>query len=120
MYGFSNLKGNQAPKHSEKIWFGNAISQKNGDIDHIPRINNPSNIIKKEMKDNTQFRNLKDSMMVSLRAFLKYSHNVRTQIISSNKILPYYPVILEHIVPDILELKTGVTEHVVPKYLELQ
>ena len=59
-------------------------------------------------------------MMVSLQEFLKYNHNVPTQIISANKILPYYSIQLEHIVPDTLELKTGVPEHVVPKILELQ
>ena len=59
-------------------------------------------------------------MMVSLQAFLKYSHNVPTHIISTNKLIPYYCIRLEHIVPDSLELKTGVPEHVVPNILELQ
>ena len=54
------------------------------------------------MKDNTHFRNLRDSMMVSLQAFLKYNHNVPTHIISANKILPYYSIRLEHIVPESL------------------
>ena len=59
-------------------------------------------------------------MMVSLQAFLKYSHNVPTHNISAKKILPYYSIRSEHIIPDSLELKTGVPEHVVPDILELQ
>ena len=74
----------------------------------------------KEMKDNTHFRNLRDSMMVSLQAFLKYNHNVPTHIISSNKLLNYYSIRSEHIVLDSQELKTGVPEQVVPNILELQ
>ena len=57
-------------------------------VEHIPGIINPSDIFTKEMKDNTHFRNLRDSMMVSLQDFLKHSHNVPTHIISANKILP--------------------------------
>ena len=72
------------------------------------------------MKDNTHFRNLRDKMMVSLQAFLKYSHNFPTHIISANKILPYYSIRSEHIVPDSLELKTRVPEHVVVNLLELK
>ena len=60
---------------------------KDVDVDQIPGIINPSKIFTKEMKDNTHFRNLRDSMMVSLQAFLKYSHNVTTHIISANKLL---------------------------------
>ena len=93
---------------------------KHVDVDHIPVIINHSDIFKKEMKDNMYFRNIRDSMMVSLQAFLKYSHNVPTHIISANKILPYYSIRSEHIVPDSLELKTGIPEHVVPNVLELQ
>ena len=52
------------------------------------------------MKDNTHFRNLRDSMMVSLQDFLKYSHNIPSHIISSDKILTYYSIQSEHIVPD--------------------
>ena len=65
---------------------------KDVDVDHILGIINPSNIFTKEMKDNTHFRNLRDSIMVSLQAFLKYSHNVNTHIISANKILLYYSI----------------------------
>ena len=72
------------------------------------------------MKDNIHLRNIRDSMMVSFEAFLKYSHNFPTRIISDNKILPYYSIPSEHIVPDSLELKTGVIEHVVQKILEFQ
>ena len=93
---------------------------KNVEVEHIPGIINPSDIFTKEMKDNTHFRNIRDSMMVSLQGFLKYSHNVPTHIISANKILPYYSIRSEHIVPYSLELKTGIPEHVVPNILELQ
>ena len=93
---------------------------KDVDVDDIPIIINPSDIFTKEMKYNTHFRNLRDSMMVSLQAFPKYSHNVATHIISANRILPCYSIQSEHIVPDSLELKTGVPEHVVPNILELR
>ena len=43
---------------------------KDMDFEHIPGIIIPSNIFTKEMKDNTHFRNLRDSMMVYLQAFL--------------------------------------------------
>ena len=72
---------------------------KDVDIEHIPGIINPSNIFTKEMKDNTHFRNIRNSMMVSLQAFLKYNHNVPTHIISAYKILPYYSIRLKYIVP---------------------
>ena len=61
---------------------------KDFNVDHIPGIINPSDIFKKEMKDNTHFRNLRDSMMVSLQAFMKYSHKSPTHIVSGNKPLP--------------------------------
>ena len=60
-------------------------------IEHIPGIINPSDIFTKEIKDNTHFRNLRDSMMVSLQAFLKYNHNVPTHIISDKKSFPTIP-----------------------------
>ena len=44
---------------------------KDVDVEHIPGIINPSNIFTKLIKDNTHFRNLRDSMMVYLQAFLK-------------------------------------------------
>ena len=93
---------------------------KDVDVDHIPGIINPSNILTKEMKDNRQFRNLRDSMMVYLQAFLKYSHNVPTHIIYTNKLLPYYSIRSEHVVPDSLELKTGVPQHIITNILEPQ
>ena len=92
---------------------------KDVDFDHIPGIINPSNIFTKEMKDNKHFRNIRDSIMVSLQAFLKYSHNMPIHIISANKLLPYYSIRSENIVSDSLELKKGVPEHVVPNILEL-
>ena len=93
---------------------------KDFDVDHIPGIINPSDIFTKEIKDNTQFRNLRDSMMVSLQAFMKYSHKVTTYIIYGNKPLPYYSIGSEDIVRDSLELKPGISEHVVPNILELK
>ena len=65
---------------------------KDVDVAHIPGIINPSDIFTKEMKDNTHFRNIIESMMVSIQAFLKYNHNIPTHIISANKILPYYSI----------------------------
>ena len=47
-------------------------------------------------------------MMVSLQAFLKYSHNVPSHIIYAEKLLPYYSIRSERIVTDSLELKTDV------------
>ena len=64
-------------------------------VEHIPGIFNPSDIFTKEMKDNTHFRNIRDSMVVSLQAFLKYNHNVPTHMISADKILPYYSIRLK-------------------------
>ena len=64
----------------------------------------------KEMKDNTHFRNIRDFMMVSLQAVLKYNHNVPTHIISANKILPYYSIRSKHRVPESLELKLGIIQ----------
>ena len=87
---------------------------KDVDVNNIPGTTNPSEIFLKEMKDNTHFRNIRDSMMVSLQSFLKYIHNVSIHIISTTKILPYYSICSEHIVPEIIELKIGVSEHVVP------
>ena len=72
------------------------------------------------MKDNTLFRNLRDSMMLYLHVFLKCNHNVPTHIIYAYKILPYYFIRSEHIVSESLDLKTGVPEHVIPNILELQ
>ena len=64
---------------------------KDVDVEHITGIINPRNIFTKEMKDNTHFRNLRDSIMVSLQAFLKYNHNVPTHIISAKKSFPTIP-----------------------------
>ena len=93
---------------------------KDVEVKHIPGIINPSKTFTKEVKDNTHFRNIIDSMMVSLQSFLKYSHNVPTHTISGNKILPYYSIRSEDIVPDSLELKTCVPEYVVTNILKLQ
>ena len=90
------------------------------DVEHIPVIINPSDIFTKDMKDNTHFINLRDSTMVSLKVFLKYSHNVPSHIIFAGKILPYYFIQSEHIVPDSLELDSSVPEHIDPNILEIQ
>ena len=63
---------------------------KDVDKEHIPGIINPSNIFTKDIKDNTQFRNTIDSMMVSLQDFLKYCHKFPSHIIYAAKLLPYY------------------------------
>ena len=81
---------------------------KDVNVEHIPGIINPSDIFTKEMKDNTHFRNLRDSTMVSLQAFLKYNHNDTTHIISAKNILPYYSIRSKNIVPESLELKFGI------------
>ena len=83
---------------------------KDVDVEHILGIINPSDIFTKEMKDTTHFRNLRDSIMVSLQAFLKYNHNVPTHIISANKILPYYSIRSKHRVAESLELKPGIRQ----------
>ena len=85
---------------------------KDVDVEHIPGIINPINIFTKEMKDNTHFRNLRDSMMVSLQAFLNYNLNFPTHIISAKTILPYYSIRSKKIVPESLELKSGVRQTV--------
>ena len=83
---------------------------KDMEVENIPGIIIPSNIFTKEMKDHTHFRNLRDSMMVYLQAFLKYNHNVTTHIISANKIHPYYSISSKHRVPESLELKSGIRQ----------
>ena len=98
MGGFSNLKGNQATKPSRN--YGSRIlSVEFFEVEHIPGIINPRENFTKKMKYNIHFRNIRDSMMASLQAFLKYSHNVLTHIIYAKKILPYYSIRSEHIVP---------------------
>ena len=72
------------------------------DFEHIPGIINPINIFTKEIKDNTHFRNIIDSMMVSLQAFHNYNNNYTTHIISANKILPCYSIRSKNIVPESL------------------
>ena len=93
---------------------------KDVDVEHIPGIINPSDIFTKETKDNIHFRNIRDSMMVSLQEFMKHSHNDPSHIISSEKLLPYYSIWSEHIVTANLELQSGVPEHIIPEILELQ
>ena len=88
----------------------NFHQSKEVDIEHIPGIINSSNIFMKKMKDNTHFINLRYSMMVSLQEFLKYNHNVPTDISPASKILPYYSIRSKHKVPDSLELKSGIRQ----------
>ena len=57
---------------------------------HIPGVINPSDIFTKEMRDCAHFRRLRDSMMVSMAAFLKYKTTVPSEIVSAERILPYY------------------------------
>jgi len=59
-------------------------------VTHIPGIINPSDIFTKEIKDTAHFRRLRNCMMVSKSAFLKYHHNVPSEVITSERILPYY------------------------------
>ena len=85
---------------------------KDVDVEHIPGVINPSDILTKEIKDKIQFRNLRVSMMVSLQAFLKYNHKFPTHIISAYKILPYYSIKLKNIATESLELKSGIRQTV--------
>ena len=61
------------------------------EVEHIPDIINPFNTFTIQMKDNTHFRNLIDSMMVSLQAFMKYSHSVTSHIIYDKNSFPTIP-----------------------------
>ena len=92
--------------------FQECHQSKDVDVEHIPGIINPSDIFTKEMKDNTHLINLIDSMMVSLQALLKYNHNFPTHIISDKEILPYYSIRSKNIVPESLELKSGIIQTV--------
>ena len=64
---------------------------KDFDVEHIPEIINPSNTFTKKMKYKTHFKNLRDSMMFSLQAFMNYSDNVPSHIISSENSSPTIP-----------------------------
>ena len=57
---------------------------------HILGIINPSDIFTKEMRDGAHFCCLRDCMMASKNAFLKYHHNFPADIITAECILPYY------------------------------
>ena len=81
-------------------------------MEHIPVIIITSDIFTKDIKDNTHFRNLRDSMMVSLQAFLKYHNNVPSHIIFVQKLLPCYPIWSEQIVLESLEVQLGVSQTV--------
>ena len=61
-------------------------------VTHIPGQINPSDIFTKEMRDSAHFRRLRDSMMVSKAAFLKYHHNVPSHVIAADRIIPYYSI----------------------------
>ena len=87
MGGFSYLKRYQILKPPKNM-VRKRHQSKDVDVNHIPGINNLSDIFTKEMKDNTHFINLRNSMMVSLQAILKSSHNVPTHNISAKKLLP--------------------------------
>ena len=108
---FGNIKIIQASKLLINM-VRECQQSKDVDVEHIPGIINPSDIFTKKMKDNTHFRSIRDSMMVSFQAFLKYNQNVPTHIISAKKILPYYYIRSENIVPESLELKLRVRQTV--------
>ena len=61
-------------------------------IRHIPGVINPSDIFTKEMRDSAHFRRLRDCLMSSKSTFLKYFHNVPSETIASERILPYYSI----------------------------
>ena len=82
-----NLRENQVRKHHHS----GACH-----ISHIPGQINPSDIFTKEMKDGAHFRRLRDCMMASKAAFLKYHHNVPSHIISAERIVPYYSLASNH------------------------
>ena len=103
-----------------EIWFRGCHHSKGIDVEPIPRIINPNDIFAKEVKDNTHFRNIRSPMIVSLQAFLNYNHNVPSHIIYDEKLLPYYSIRSEHIVPVSLEIQSGVPEHIVPYIMKLQ
>ena len=73
---FSDLKMHQALLNLRENMVHECHQSKDVDVEHILCIINPSDVFTKEMKDNTHFRNLRDLIMVSLQAFLEYSHNV--------------------------------------------
>ena len=92
MGGFSDLKRHEALK-PKKHRISECHQSKYFDMEHIPGIINPNKIFKKEMKDNTHFRNFRDSTMFSLQTFLKYSHNFPSRIFSDEN-----PSLLFHMV----------------------
>jgi len=71
-------------------------------IVHIPGVINPSDIFTKEMKDATNFGRLRDCMMVSKLAFLKYNRPVPTSVATAERILPYYSL-WSHLAPPLLK-----------------
>ena len=115
----SDLKRHQALK-PQKNMVVECNQSKDVYVEHIPVIINPSDVFTKEMKDNTHFRNIIYSMMVSLQSSMKYIYNVLSHIISAEKLLPYYSIRSKHIFPDSLELKSRFSEHIIPNILEIQ
>jgi len=73
-----------------------AHQAKRCNVSHIPGQINPSDIFTKEMRDTAHFRRLRDCMMVSKAAFLKYHQAVPSNIISADRILPYYSLRSNH------------------------
>ena len=61
-------------------------------VTHIPGVINPSDIFTREMGDSAHFRCLRDTMILSLEAFLQFTRCVPTKILDSKKILPYYSI----------------------------
>ena len=61
-------------------------------VTHIPGVINPADIFTKEMKDGAHFRRLRDCMMCSKASYLKYHSNVPSEVVTAEKILPYYSI----------------------------
>jgi hypothetical protein len=66
---------------------------------HIPGIINPSDLFTKEIKDAAHFRRLRDCMMVSKTAWVKYHHNVPSHVTAAERLLPYYSLHSQREVP---------------------
>ena len=61
-------------------------------VTHIPGVINPADIFTKEMKDGAHFCRLRDCMMCSKASYLKYHSNVPSEVVTAEKMLPYYSI----------------------------
>ena len=57
-----------------------------------PSVSMSHDIFTKEMKDGAHFRRLRDCMMCSKASYLKYHSNVPSEVVTAEKILPYYSI----------------------------